>query len=165
MKRVRAGSTIEDLLVMDGRRQDEYAHCTSPGLADRRINSTYKLIRYHSLGCPLAAGVLGSFLPTCTHGSPVLGAVGEVGACPILVYLGFLLVLVCGVLFVLSNQASRISATLATTPVKPWSETCRVCCTRYRKGVVPGVQFADNEGPGKKENKLGHRWMPCMLAW
>ena len=31
-----------DLLVMDGRCQDEYLHCTSPGLADRRVNITYR---------------------------------------------------------------------------------------------------------------------------
>ena len=63
-----------DLLVMDGRCQDEYLHCTSPGLADRRVNITYRWIRNHAPSCPLAAGVLGS-LPTCVQGSPVLGPV------------------------------------------------------------------------------------------
>ena len=46
-----------DLLVMDGRCQDEYLHCTSPGLAERRVNITYRWIRYHTPKCPLAAGV------------------------------------------------------------------------------------------------------------
>ena len=63
-----------DLLVMDGRCQDEYLHCTSPGLADRRVNITYRWIWNHTSSCPLAAGVLGS-LPTCAQGSPVLGPV------------------------------------------------------------------------------------------
>ena len=63
-----------DLLVMDGRCQDEYFHCTSPGLADKRVNITYRWIRNHAPSCPLAAGVLGS-LPTCAQGSPVLGPV------------------------------------------------------------------------------------------
>ena len=65
-----------DLLVMDGRCQDEYLHCTGPGLADRRVNITYRWIRNHALSCPLAAGVLGS-LPTCAQGSPVLGGLGS----------------------------------------------------------------------------------------
>ena len=61
-----------DLLVMDGRCQDEYLHCASPGLADRRVNITYTWIRNHTSSRPLAAGVLGS-LPTCAHSSPRLG--------------------------------------------------------------------------------------------
>ena len=36
-----------DLLVMDGRCQDEYLHCTSPGLAEKRMNITYRWIRHH----------------------------------------------------------------------------------------------------------------------
>ena len=35
-----------DLLVMDGRCQDEYLHCTSPGLAEKRMNITYRWIRH-----------------------------------------------------------------------------------------------------------------------
>ena len=69
-----------DLLVMDGRCQDEYLHCTSPGLAERRVNITYRWIRYHTLGCTLAAGVLGS-LPTCAQGSPVLWGNSCIGSC------------------------------------------------------------------------------------
>ena len=46
-----------DLLVMDGRCQDEYLHCTGPGLADKRMNIKYRWIGYHTLSCPLAAGV------------------------------------------------------------------------------------------------------------
>ena len=95
-----------DLLVMDGRCQDEYLHCTSPGLADRRVNVTYRWIRYHTLKCPLAAGVLGS-LPTCAQGSPVLGPVWEICPVPVGVLLGFLVVLLCRLLIVLPSRASR----------------------------------------------------------
>ena len=95
-----------DLLVMDGKCQDEYHHCTSPGLADRRVNITYRWIRNHASSCPLAAGVLGT-LPTCVQGSPVLGPVSwEVPGLE-LVILGVLVVLVCGLLFVLSSLAIR----------------------------------------------------------
>ena len=94
-----------DLLVMDGRCHDEYLYCTSPGLADRRVNITYRWIRNHTSGCPLAAGVLGS-LPTFAHGSPVLGPVFGETSVPVLVLLAFLVVLICGLLFVLSSRAS-----------------------------------------------------------
>ena len=69
-----------DLLVMDERCQDEYPHCTIPGLADRRVNITYRWIRNDTLSCPLAAGVLGS-LPTCAQGIPVLGPVSGGVSC------------------------------------------------------------------------------------
>ena len=62
-----------DLPVMDGSCQDEFLHCTSPSLADRRVNITYRWIRYHPLVCRLTAGVLGS-MPTCARGSPILEA-------------------------------------------------------------------------------------------
>ena len=76
-----------DLLVMDGRCQDEYLHCTSPGLAEKRMNITYRWIRHHTFGCPLAAGVLGS-LPACAKGSSVLGPGSGDSSVPELVYLG-----------------------------------------------------------------------------
>ena len=41
-----------DLLVMGGRCQDEYLHCTGLGLADKRMNITYRWVRYHTLSCP-----------------------------------------------------------------------------------------------------------------
>ena len=89
-----------DLLVMDGRCQDEYLHCMSPGLADRRVSGTYRWIRYHTLGSPLAARVSGS-LPTCVQGSPVLGAVAVETPVSVLASLGVLVVLMCGLLGVL----------------------------------------------------------------
>ena len=95
-----------DLLVMDGKCQDEYLHCTSPGLADRRVNITYPWIRNHTPSCPLAAGVLGT-LPTCVQGSPALRPVSFGIPVPELVFLGVLVVLVCGLLVVLSSLAFR----------------------------------------------------------
>ena len=95
-----------DLLVMDGGCQDEYLHCTYPGLADRRVNITYRWIRNHTPSCPLAVGVLGS-LPTCVQGLPVLGLVSLGVPFLELVFLGVLVVLVCGLLFVLSSPAFR----------------------------------------------------------
>ena len=74
-------------LVMDGTCQDEYLHCTSPGLADKRVKITYRWIRYHTLSCPLAAGMLGS-LPVCAKGLPVLGSVSVGFPVPELVSLG-----------------------------------------------------------------------------
>ena len=76
-----------DLLVMDGRCQDEYLQCTGPCLADKRMNITYRWIGYHTPSCPLAAGVLGSLRP-CSGDSPI----------PEPVYLGLLVVLFCGLL-------------------------------------------------------------------
>ena len=94
-----------DLLVMDGRCQDEYLHCTGPGLADKRMNITYRWIRHHTFGCPLlAAGVLGS-LPACAQGSSVLGPCSGDPSVPELVYLGLLVVLFCGLLIGLARLA------------------------------------------------------------
>ena len=93
-----------DLLVMDDRCQDEYLHCTSPGLAEKRINITYMWIRHHTFGCPLAAGVLGS-LPTCAQGSSVLGPGSGDSSVPELVFLGLLFVLFCGLLIGLARLA------------------------------------------------------------
>ena len=64
----------------------------------RRVNTTNRWIRNHTSSCPLAAGVLGS-LPTCAHGWGV--------PVPELVFLGVLVVLVCGLLFALSSLAFR----------------------------------------------------------
>ena len=92
-------------MVINGGCQEEYLHCTSPGLAGRRVNITYRWIRNHTSSCPLAAGVLGS-VPTCAHGSPVLGPVLGESSVPVLALLGILVVSICGLLFVLSSRAS-----------------------------------------------------------
>ena len=59
-----------DLLVMDGRCQDEYLHCTDPLQGGERVNITFRWIRNHVPRCPLAAGVV-CCLPTCAKGSLV----------------------------------------------------------------------------------------------
>ena len=60
-----------DLLVMDGQCQDEFLHCTSPGLEHERINVTYRWIRQHTHFCPLFKAGVVCWLPTCAKGSSV----------------------------------------------------------------------------------------------
>ena len=57
-----------DILVMDGQCQDEFPHCTDPGLEQERINVTFRWIEQHSVSCPLRTGIL-CCLPTCAQGS------------------------------------------------------------------------------------------------
>ena len=57
-----------DILVMDGQCQDEFLHCTDPGLERERINVTFRWIRQHTASCPLRTGVVWC-LPTCAQGS------------------------------------------------------------------------------------------------
>ena len=57
-----------DIRVMDGQCQDEFLHCTDPGLADKRINVAFRWIRQHTTSWPLRAGVV-CRLPTCAQGS------------------------------------------------------------------------------------------------
>ena len=59
-----------DLLVMDGRCQDEYLHCTEPLQGGERVNVTFRWIRNHVPRCTLAAGVV-CCLPTWAKGSLV----------------------------------------------------------------------------------------------
>ena len=60
-----------DILVMDGQCQDEFLHCTSPGLEHERINVTYRWIRQHTHFCPLFRAGVVCCLPTCAKGSSV----------------------------------------------------------------------------------------------
>ena len=66
-----------DILVMDGQCQDEFLHCTDPGLEQERIDVTFRWIRQHTTSCPLRAGVV-CCLPTCAQGSSatVMGNLG-----------------------------------------------------------------------------------------
>ena len=59
-----------DLLVMDGRCQDEYLHSTDPRLDGERVNITFRWLKNHVPQCPLDAGVV-CCLPTCAKGLPV----------------------------------------------------------------------------------------------
>ena len=81
-------------------------HCTGPGLADKQMNITNRWVRYHTLSCLLAAGVLGS-LPSCAQGSSVLGPCSGDSPVPELVFLGLLVVLFCGLLIGFAGSAFR----------------------------------------------------------
>ena len=60
-----------DILVMDGQCQDEFLHCTSPGLEHERMNVTFRWIRQHTHFCPLFEAGVVCCLPTCAKGSSV----------------------------------------------------------------------------------------------
>ena len=62
-----------DILVMDGQCQDEFLHCTDPGLEQERINVTFRWIKQHTVSCPLRTGVA-CCLPTCAQGLSILVA-------------------------------------------------------------------------------------------
>ena len=68
-----------DLVVMEGQCQDEFLHCTDPGMEQEQINITFRWIKQHAASCPfLRTGVV-CCLPTCAQGSSVSVAesVGE----------------------------------------------------------------------------------------
>ena len=58
-------------LVMDGQCQDEFLHCTSPGLECGRINVTYRWVLQHTHFCSLFKARVVCCLPTCAKGSSV----------------------------------------------------------------------------------------------
>ena len=62
-----------DLLVMGGRCQDEFLHCTDPGLEQERINVTFRCrwIKQHVASCPFLKTAVACCLPTCAQGSSV----------------------------------------------------------------------------------------------
>ena len=60
-----------DLLVMDGRCQDEYLHCTEPLQGGERVKITFRWIRNHVHRCPLATGVVCCLLLFRAHARAV----------------------------------------------------------------------------------------------
>ena len=55
---------------MDGQCQDEFLHCTDPGLEQERINVAFRWIRHHVASCPfLRIRSSACCLPTCAQGS------------------------------------------------------------------------------------------------
>ena len=62
---------------MDGQCQDEFSHCTDPGLEQERINVTFRWITRHIVSCTLRTGGV-CCVPTCAQGSSaaVTGGVG-----------------------------------------------------------------------------------------
>ena len=156
-----------DLLVMDGKCQDEYLHCTSPGLADRRVNITYRWIRNHTPSFPLDAGVLGT-LPTCVQGSPALGPVSWGIPVPELVFLGVLVVLVYGLLVVLSSLAFRKTyhrgLVFLVSRFCPLGMNCAFLETWPRQGSWEFKNWIrEVEYPYWSSSLVV--WLPCKLAW
>ena len=157
-----------DFLVMDGRCQDEYLHCTSPGLAEKRMNITYRWIRHHTYGCPLAAGVLGS-LPACAQGSSVLGPGSGNSSVPELVYFGLLVVLFCGLLIGLARLA--FCRTVFGGPSLLYRQFGHVGKNCWFWRVWPCWQqscvhmgWTGSVGQLLKFWDFGV-WLPCVLAW
>ena len=68
-----------DLLVMDGQCQDEFLHCTDPGLEQERINVTFRWIKQHVASCSFLRTGVACCLPMCAQGSSVsaYGVSGE----------------------------------------------------------------------------------------
>ena len=60
-----------DILVMDGRCQDEFLHRTDPGREQERINITFCWIKQHVSSCPLFRTGVACCLPTCAQGLSV----------------------------------------------------------------------------------------------
>ena len=67
MELARAALVHGDILVMDGQCQDEFLHCTDPGLEQERIYVTLRWIKHHSVS---------SLLQTCAQGSSAAVTVG-----------------------------------------------------------------------------------------
>ena len=57
-----------DILVMDGQCQDEFLHCTDPGLEQERINVTFRWIKQHVASCSFLRTGVACCLPTCARG-------------------------------------------------------------------------------------------------
>ena len=86
-----------DLLVMVGQCQDEFLHCTDPGLEQERINVTFRWIKKHVATCPFLRTGVACCLPTCAQGSSVsVTELVEKGAAwGLLVLLGVLIKWLC----------------------------------------------------------------------
>ena len=56
---------------MDGQCQDEFLHCTDPGLEQERINVTFRWIKQLVASCPFLRTGVACCLPTCAQGSSV----------------------------------------------------------------------------------------------
>ena len=84
-----------DLLVMDGQCQDEFLHCTDPGLEQERTNVTLWWIKQHVATCPFLRTGVACCLPACAQGSSVsvTELVGKDAAWGLLVVLVVLLIL------------------------------------------------------------------------
>ena len=132
------------------------------------MNITYRWVRYHTLSCPLAAGVLGS-LPACAQGSSVLGPRSGDSPVPELVYLGLLVVLFFGLLIGFARPAFRRTGCGGLVSLFrqfcPLGMNCRFGRVWLRwqgswvcKGWTGRVSYPTGFV------KFGD-WLPCVLAW
>ena len=106
-----------DLLVMDGRCQDEYLHCTDPLQGEERVNITFRCLRNHVPRCPLVTGVM-CCLPTRDKGSSASTNAG-------FFLPGFLLLV--SLLVLVGWGFSRV---VALIPINLGSQGRSLCCTR-----------------------------------
>ena len=56
-----------DILVMDGQCQDEFRHCTDPGVDQERINITFRWVKQHVASCSFLRTGEACCLPTCAR--------------------------------------------------------------------------------------------------
>ena len=90
-----------DLLVMDGQCQDEFLHCTGPGLEQERIFVTFWWIKQHVATCPFLRTGVACCVPTVQGSSvSVTKLVGKGAAWGLLLVL-LVVLLILGVLAVL----------------------------------------------------------------
>ena len=132
------------------------------------MNITYRWIRHHTFGCPLAAGVLGS-LPACAQGSSVLGPGSGDSSVPELVYLGLLVVLFCGLLIRLARLA--FCRTGFGGPSLLYRQFCPLgdYCWFWRVRPCWQQSWVHMGWTGGVDRFLRFWsfgvWLPCMLAW
>ena len=60
-----------DILVMDGKAQDQFEHWTEAGVQEERISLTYRWIKQHNPGCVSATTGVLCCLPSCAEGLSV----------------------------------------------------------------------------------------------
>ena len=69
-----------DVLVMDGKAQDQFEHWTEAGVQGERINLTYRWIKRRDPGCVSAASGVLCCLPSCVEGLSVHRTAGGLWA-------------------------------------------------------------------------------------
>ena len=127
-----------DLLVMDGQCQDEFLHCTDPGLEQERINVTFRWIKQHAASCSILRTGVACCFPKCAQGSSVSATefVGTGAAWGLLVLLVVLLIL--GVLALLIHPLVCVGPELrrrASRWIRPSGGVQRRHCFRCSLGV------------------------------
>ena len=125
-----------DILVMDGQCQDEFLHCSNPGLEQERINVTFRWIKQLSPSSSFLRAGVACCLPACVQGYSVPGTevVGKSSFWAFWLLLGALCIL--GVLALLVYP---VCARLG-------SQRCASCWTRPLGGGRWGHYLCDPRG-------------------